>query len=63
MKNELIIDKISIPPTLAIYENHSLVIINLGDATYSELKNLISDIQNLVKLSFNINLEIEPKIL
>ena len=60
---ELIIDKISIPPTLAIYENHSLVIINLGDATYSELKNLISDIQNLVKLSFNINLEIEPKIL
>ena len=26
-------------------------------------KNLISDIQNLVKLSFNINLELEPKIL
>jgi len=40
-----------------------LVIINLGDATYSEVRNLISDIQGLVKLTFNINLEIEPKIL
>ena len=60
---ELIIDKISIPSTLEIYENHSLVIINLGDATYSEVRNLISDIQGLVKLTFNINLEIEPKIL
>ena len=60
---ELIIDKILIPSTLAIYENHSLVIINLGDATYSEVRNLISDIQDLVKLTFNINLEIEPKIL
>jgi len=60
---ELIIDKILIPSTLAIYENHALVIINLGDATYSEVRNLISDIQDLVKLTFNINLEIEPKIL
>lgn len=47
----------------AISENHALVIINLGNATGAEVKNLATRVQNDVNQKFGINLEPEVQII
>lgn len=47
----------------AISENHALVIINLGNATGAEIKNLATRVQNDVNQKFGINLEPEVQII
>lgn len=60
---ELIQSDLSIPDTLRFYENHSLVLINNGGATFEEVINLLSQIQAKIYQKFKIELEIEPEII
>jgi UDP-N-acetylmuramate dehydrogenase len=60
---ELIQSDLSIPDTLRFYENHSLVLINNGEATFEEVINLLSQIQAKIYQKFKIELEIEPEII
>jgi UDP-N-acetylmuramate dehydrogenase len=43
-----------------VYELHALVLVNYGNATGTQVKNLITMIQNEVKKKFNI--EIKPEV-
>ena len=54
---------INIPPSLGFYEKHSLVLINRGDAVFSDIIKLLKDIQDEVRNLYGIDLEIEPEIL
>jgi len=45
---------------LSLYPANALVIVNNGNATGEELKNLVSHIQKLVKSTFHIDIEPEP---
>jgi UDP-N-acetylmuramate dehydrogenase len=47
----------------AISENHALVIINLGNATGAEVKNLATQVQNDVEQKFGIHLEPEVQMI
>jgi UDP-N-acetylmuramate dehydrogenase len=60
---ELIKSDLSVPDTLRFYENHSLVLINNGGATFEEVINLLSQIQAKIYQKFKIELEIEPEII
>ena len=60
---ELIQPDLSIPDTLRFYENHSLVLINNGGATFEEVINLLSQIKAKIYEKFKIELEIEPEII
>jgi UDP-N-acetylmuramate dehydrogenase len=60
---ELIQSDLSVPDTLRFYENHSLVLINNGGATFEEVINLLSQIQAKIYQKFKIELEIEPEII
>lgn len=48
---------------LMIYENNALVIVNKGNATYTELTDLVKTIKNSVFQVYGIELEQEPIIL
>ena len=60
---ELIKSDLSIPNTLRFYENHSLVLINNGSASFDEVINLLNQIKSKIYEKFNIELEIEPEII
>ena len=60
---ELIQSDLSVPDTLRFYENHSLVLINNGGATFEEVINLLSQIKAKIYEKFKIELEIEPEII
>ena len=60
---ELIKSDLSVPDTLRFYENHSLVLINNGGATFEEVINLLSQIKAKIYQKFKIELEIEPEII
>ncbi|MDG1185191.1 MAG: UDP-N-acetylenolpyruvoylglucosamine reductase, partial [SAR86 cluster bacterium] len=60
---ELIKPELSIPETLRIYENHSLVLINNGKASFDDVKNLLDQIRIKIFNKFNVQLEIEPEII
>ena len=60
---ELIQSDLSVPDTLRFYENHSLVLINNGGATFEEVINLLSQIKVKIYEKFKIELEIEPEII
>jgi UDP-N-acetylmuramate dehydrogenase len=60
---ELIKSDLSVPDTLRFYENHSLVLINNGGATFEEVINLLSQIKAKIYEKFKIELEIEPEII
>ena len=60
---ELIQSDLSVPDTLRFYENHSLVLINNGGATFEEVINLLSQIKAKIYQKFKIELEIEPEII
>ena len=60
---ELIMSDLSIPRTLRFYENHSLVLINNGGASYDEVINLLYEIKSKVLKKFKIEIEIEPEII
>lgn len=46
---------------LAMFENQALVMVKYGDADLQDILNFASKIQNQVKSTFDINLEIEPE--
>ncbi|MDB2339285.1 UDP-N-acetylmuramate dehydrogenase [Gammaproteobacteria bacterium] len=60
---ELIKSELSIPETLRIYENHSLVLINNGEASFDDVKSLLDQIGVKIFNKFNVELEIEPEII
>ncbi len=60
---ELIMSDLSIPRTLRFYENHSLVLINNGGASFDEVINLLYEIKSKVLKKFKIEIEIEPEII
>jgi len=60
---ETVMPSINIPPSLGFYEKHSLVLINRGDAVFSDIIKLLKDIQDEVRSLYGIDLEIEPEIL
>ena len=60
---ELIESDLIIPDTLRFYENHSLVLINNGGASFNEVINLLNQIKSRILKEFNIKLEIEPEII
>tara|TARA_B100001029_G_C15050255_1_gene450190 strand:+ start:1061 stop:2023 length:963 start_codon:yes stop_codon:yes gene_type:complete len=60
---ELIKSDLSIPDTLRFYENHSLVLINNGGASFNEVINLLNQIKLKILKKFEIELEIEPEII
>lgn len=60
---ELIKSELDIPDTLRLYEKHSLVLVNNGGATFIEIVNLLSQIQNKIFQKFNIELIVEPEII
>ena len=60
---ETVMPSINIPSSLGFYEKHSLVLINRGEAVFSEIIKLLKDIQDEVRSLYGIDLEIEPEIL
>ncbi len=48
---------------LMLYPNNALVIVNKGEATYTELIDLVSNIQKQVRDMFGIEIEPEPIII
>ena len=60
---ELIKSDLSVPDTLRFYENHSLVLINNGGASFEEVINLLNQIKAKIYEKFKIELEIEPEII
>ena len=60
---ELIKPELTIPKTLNFYENHSLVLINNGGATFNEVTGFLNQIQTKILEKFKIKLEIEPEII
>ena len=60
---ELIESDLSIPDTLRFYENHSLVLINNGGASFDEVISLLNQIKSKIFKKFKIQLEIEPEII
>lgn len=48
--------------SVAVFENHALVLINLGGATGENILNLAGKIQSSVLDEFGVELEIEPRI-
>tara|TARA_Y100001970_G_scaffold293782_1_gene443153 strand:- start:2628 stop:3587 length:960 start_codon:yes stop_codon:yes gene_type:complete len=60
---ELIKTELIIPNTLSFYENHSLVLINNGGASFDEVVNLLNQIKLKILEKFKIHLEIEPEII
>ena len=59
---ELIKPDLVIPDTLRFYENHSLVLINNGGASFHEVIDLLNQIKLKIFKKFKIELEIEPEI-
>src|SRR5210317_2175998 len=51
---ELIKSELSIPETLRIYENHSLVLINNGEASFDDVKSLLDQIGVKIFNKFNV---------
>tara|TARA_Y100001936_G_scaffold19781_1_gene16781 strand:- start:2028 stop:2990 length:963 start_codon:yes stop_codon:yes gene_type:complete len=60
---ELIKPDLVIPDTLRFYENHSLVLINNGGASFHEVIDLLNQIKLKIFKKFKIELEIEPEII
>ena len=60
---ELVKDKIIPSDNVAIYKNHSLVLVTNGSATQNEVLAFAGQIQELISKFFNINLEIEPTVI
>ena len=60
---ELIESDLSIPDTLCFYENHSLVLINNGEASFDEVIYFLNQIKSKILEKFKIELEIEPEII
>ena len=60
---ELIKPDLVIPDTLRFYENHSLVLINNGGASFHEVIDLLNQIKLKIFKKFKIKLEIEPEII
>ena len=54
---------LSIPDTLCFYENHSLVLINNGEASFDEVIYFLNQIKSKILEKFKIELEIEPEII
>lgn len=48
---------------LKFYENNSLVLVNNGSATYSELESLVEQTKHKVKVEYGVDLEMEPVII
>ncbi|MBP7215493.1 MAG: hypothetical protein KBA52_07655 [Candidatus Kapabacteria bacterium] len=46
-----------------VYSNHSLILVNLGDADSKEILNLANNIIKSVESLFNIQLEFEVNII
>jgi len=47
----------------AVYEKHSLVVVNRGGATGAEILALAREVQEAVRARFGIELEPEPRII
>jgi len=60
---ELVLGSIKIPSTLGFHEKHSLVLINKGGAMFTEVTELLRDIQQQVQLLHGIQLHVEPEII
>lgn len=60
---ELIEPELNIPDTLRLYENHSLVLINNGEASFDEVISVLNQIKSKIFKKFKIQLEIEPEII
>jgi len=60
---ELIYKDLNVPKSLGFYENHSLVLINNGNATFDEMIHLLTEIQDMVYARFSIHLSTEPEII
>ena len=60
---ELIEHELNIPDTLRLYENHSLVLINNGEASFDEVISVLNQIKSKIFKKFKIQLEIEPEII
>lgn len=60
---ELIYKDLNVPKSLGFYENHSLVLINNGNATFDEIIHLLTEIQDMVYARFSIHLSTEPEII
>ena len=60
---ELIEPELNIPDTLRLYENHSLVLINNGEASFDEAISVLNQIKSKIFNKFKIQLEIEPEII
>ena len=60
---ELIEPELNIPDTLRLYENHSLVLINNGEASFDEVISVLNQIKSKIFKKFKIKLEIEPEII
>ena len=60
---ELIKPELNIPDTLRLYENHSLVLINNGEASFDEVISVLNQIKSKIFKKFKIKLEIEPEII
>jgi UDP-N-acetylmuramate dehydrogenase len=59
---ELVKNKLTPFDNVNLYKNHSLVIITNGNSSQSEVLDYASNIQALVKDTFNIDLQIEPTV-
>ena len=60
---ELIEPELNIPDTLRLYENHSLVLINNGEASFDDVISVLNQIKSKIFKKFKIKLEIEPEII
>ena len=60
---ELIYKDLKMPKSLGFHENHKLVLINNGNATFDEIVHLLDEIKNLVYARFNVQLSTEPEII
>ena len=47
----------------AVYKNHALVLINRGQATASDLLELVGQITDSVERAFGVRLEVEPRLM
>jgi len=60
---ELIKSKIKPSANVSLYENHCLVLVTNGKSSQKEILAFANQIQSLVKVHFNVWLEVEPTII
>ena len=60
---ELIKSKIKPSANVSLYEKHCLVLVTNGKSSQKEILAFANQIQSLVKVHFNVWLEIEPTII